>query len=71
MRGILQDNCAILELLELSEPIKTLNISTPMSFNYYNTKFYIAKLGFFDPFFNGKSSITSVEVEYTPRNTYF
>ena len=71
IRGILKDNLAFPGLPGLSGPTGSLGINLPMPFNHHDTKFYIAKLGFFDPYFDGKSTTTGADINHTSRDTYF
>lgn len=71
VRGILQNNLATPGPPGPLGPIRPPGVNLPVSFNYHDTKFHAAELGFFDPYFNGKSIATVADIKHTSRDTYF
>ena len=71
VRRILQDNSTFPGLPGLSGPTGLLGIKLPTLFNHHDAKFYAAKLGFFDLYFDGKSTTIDVDTDHTLRDTYF
>lgn len=62
MKGILRDNLVNSRPPRLSRLIELLSINSLASLNYYDTKFHIVEIGFFDLYSDDKSSITDIYI---------
>lgn len=62
IKRILQNNLVFLRPPGLIDP---LDINLQISFNYHDVKFYTAKFGFFNPYFDSKSTKIGVDIKHT------